>query len=293
MHYLDYNEKIRHGTDEFPMAYYGLTDKHPRYHMSAHWHREAEFVRVKKGAFLLYLEDRSMRLEAGDLALIGEAVIHSGEPEPGCEYECLVLDLKQLLQSTEPGKRAARSLLAMNAVSAAKDRAHSLDEAIESMFLLAAQLPGREIAVLGALYSVLDGILSEGGAQRLEPVRGRQRTEQLKPAIEYIEANYTRHIALEELARLAGLSPKYFCRYFQTIVHRTPIDYLNYFRIECACTALTATELSVAEIAYNCGFGDSSFFIKQFRRYKGVTPKQYRRQGYEKSPIAIRDGNML
>ena len=103
-----------------------------------------------------------------------------------------------------------------------------------------------------------------------------QKAEQLKPALEYIEQHYGQHISLDTLARLTGFSPKYFCRYFRTIVHRSPIDYLNYYRIECAAHFLATADMNVAEVAVQCGFADSSAFIKQFRKYKGTTPKQYK-----------------
>ena len=104
-----------------------------------------------------------------------------------------------------------------------------------------------------------------------------QKAEQLKPALEYIETHYGQAISLETLARLTGMSPKYFCRFFKTIVHRSPIDYVNYYRVECASHFLTSGDMTVAEIAQHCGYNDSSFFIKQFRKYKGTTPKQYRK----------------
>ena len=53
----------------------------------------------------------------------------------------------------------------------------------------------------------------------------------------------------EKLARLAGFSPKYFCRCFRAILHRSPIDYLNHYRIECASHFLTASDMTVAKIA--------------------------------------------
>jgi transcriptional regulator GlxA family with amidase domain len=60
------------------------------------------------------------------------------------------------------------------------------------------------------------------------------------------------------------------------VVHRSPIDYLNYYRVECAAHLLTDGNMNVAEVAARCGFADSSAFIKQFRRYKGDTPKRYK-----------------
>ena len=55
----------------------------------------------------------------------------------------------------------------------------------------------------------------------------------------------------------------------------TPVDYLNYYRIERACHILTTTELPVTEVAYRCGFNDSSYFVKTFRKYMGITPRAY------------------
>ena len=71
------------------------------------------------------------------------------------------------------------------------------------------------------------------------------------------------------------MNAKYFCRYFREMTHRTPIDYLNYYRIEQACFQLATSNSAVADIGMSCGFNDVSYFIKTFRKYKGMTPKKY------------------
>ncbi|HIS78887.1 MAG TPA: helix-turn-helix transcriptional regulator, partial [Candidatus Caccousia stercoris] len=65
------------------------------------------------------------------------------------------------------------------------------------------------------------------------------------------------------------------CRYFKELTHRTPIDYLNYYRIEVACEQMVYSHRALTEIAYDCGFTDSSYFIKVFRHYKHMSPTQY------------------
>lgn len=97
--------------------------------------------------------------------------------------------------------------------------------------------------------------------------------DQLKPVLEYIDANYASPVTLADLSRIAGMTPKYFCRYFRTAVHRTPMDYLNYYRVERACYILSTTELPVTEIAYQCGFNDSSYFVKTFNEIYGSDPE--------------------
>lgn len=96
-----------------------------------------------------------------------------------------------------------------------------------------------------------------------------------KKVLSYIEDHYTEHITLEDLAKIAGMNPKYFCRFFREMSFRTPIDYVNYYRIERACEQLSTTNTTIIEVALNCGYNDISYFIKTFRKYKGITPKQY------------------
>ena len=90
-----------------------------------------------------------------------------------------------------------------------------------------------------------------------------------------IETSYDQCLTLDILAKEAGMNAKYFCRFFHEMTHRTPIDYLNYQRIEHACYELATSENSVTDVAFNCGFNDLSYFIKTFKRYKGKTPGKY------------------
>lgn len=59
------------------------------------------------------------------------------------------------------------------------------------------------------------------------------------------------------------------------MTQQTPIDYLNYYRIECACDKLTKEDKTAFETAYECGFNDFSYFIKTFRKYKNTTPNKF------------------
>ena len=278
MHYLDYHEQIPHRTGDFPLDYYYVDENFPRYRMTMHWHKETEIIRVRSGQMRLFLDDGELLAEAGDLLTVGGGVIHGGEPE-NCVYECIVFDPQALSPGIESCRQALRPLLRNNIFL--KNRSIEADPwfqgAVTRLFDLAAtDFSACSIDMLGAVFAFLGGQLHNIGAAQLHTVSERtwQKAEQLKPALEYIEQHYGQHISLETLARLTGFSPKYFCRYFRTIVHRSPIDYLNYYRIECAAHFLAATDMNVAEVAVHCGFADSSAFIKQFRKYKGTTPKQ-------------------
>ena len=280
MHYLDYHEQIPHRTGDFPLDYYYVDESFPRYRMTMHWHKETEIIRVRSGQMRLFLDDGELLAGAGDLLTVGGGVIHGGEPE-NCVYECIVFDPQALSPGIESCRQALRPLLRNNLFlkSGSIEADPWFQSAVTRLFDLAASdFSACSIDMLGAVFAFLGAQLRNIGAAQLHTVSERtwQKAEQLKPALEYIEQHYGQHISLETLARLTGFSPKYFCRYFRTIVHRSPIDYLNYYRIECAAHFLATTDMNVAEVDVHCGFADSSAFIKQFRKYKGTTPKQYK-----------------
>ena len=100
--------------------------------------------------------------------------------------------------------------------------------------------------------------------------------QKLKKAFQLIDEKYATPLTLAELSTAAGLSPNYFCKFFQKMTHYTPIEYLNQYRIDQACLKLAYTDKSITDIAYACGFNNLSYFIKTFRKQKGISPGKFR-----------------
>ena len=125
----------------------------------------------------------------------------------------------------------------------------------------------------GRIYETVNSFYSED-----EKVldKNKIRTEQMKTVLKLISENYNQQITLEDMAEKAGMSPKYFCRVFKETTHRTPIEYLNAYRVDQACSLLRSSDESLINISLNCGFNDFSYFIKIFKKYKGMTPHKYR-----------------
>ena len=98
----------------------------------------------------------------------------------------------------------------------------------------------------------------------------------MKAVLEYIEAHYNADISLGDLASIIGMNPKYFCKFFASLTHQTPMDYVSFYRVEHAAYLLDSTDLSVTAIGSECGFSESSYFSKVFKKYMGITPKEYR-----------------
>lgn len=273
-------EQRRRGTFDFPIEFHYVDTHHPQYEMPFHWHTEYEFVLVLEGCFALSLGGSTIQLEKGDVALIQGGVVHGGAPT-GCTYECLVLDLPGLVDSGTACQNQLQALLDSDTVITNKFPAGTtVNQLADRMFeALEKEFAGYELTVKGLLLQIL-GELIKGRMYETDAgitATGSRHSEQLKSSLRYIRKNYGRTVTLEALAEAANMSPKYFCRFFKEMVNRTPIDYLNYYRIERACDRLTSSEQPITEIALDCGFNDLSYFIKTFKRYKELSPKQYQK----------------
>lgn len=104
--------------------------------------------------------------------------------------------------------------------------------------------------------------------------------ERLAPAIshsiaEYIQTYLDHSLSITELAAVAGISPYYFARCFKQTFGVSPHQYVLRERIERAKTILLTEEHPLAELATRLGFADQSHFIRQFKRFTGLTPRAF------------------
>jgi AraC family transcriptional regulator len=99
---------------------------------------------------------------------------------------------------------------------------------------------------------------------------------QLLQVLEYINEHLTQDIKLANLAHLLGISQFHFSHLFKRSLGTAPYQYLIQQRIERAKQLLKQTDLSIMDIALNCGFNSHSHLSKQFRHFTGMTPKAYR-----------------
>mgnify|MGYP002249543225 CR=1 FL=1 len=123
---------------------------------------------------------------------------------------------------------------------------------------------GYEFIIQGLLFELMGQIL---GNHRYkisddETYKSLKRIRQLKSSLKIIREEYMNQLTLGNLAEAADMSPKYFCRFFSEMTGKTPIEYLNYYRIECAAEQLLYTDDLVTDIALNCGYNDLSYFVK-------------------------------
>ncbi|MFC5735281.1 AraC family transcriptional regulator [Cytobacillus gottheilii] len=103
--------------------------------------------------------------------------------------------------------------------------------------------------------------------------------------LDYIENHIHEHISLERLAEIACFSPFHYHRVFQAMVGESVMEYVRKRRLTTAAERLFYTNEKVLEIAISVGFQYHESFNRAFKKFYGVSPKQYRRAKKMSGPL--------
>ena len=98
----------------------------------------------------------------------------------------------------------------------------------------------------------------------------------LRRVVDYIDANLTHDLGVNEISRVALISPYYFGKLFKRSTGQTPHQYVLNQRIRKAMSLLAATDIPLIEIASIVGLPSQSHFTTAFRKKIGLTPGSYR-----------------
>lgn len=105
-----------------------------------------------------------------------------------------------------------------------------------------------------------------------------ENSDKTKIIYEYVQENYQNKISLNKISGLVNMSPVSFNRFIKKRTGKTLIEYVNDTRIGYASRWLIEKDLSIAEIAFKCGFNNIANFNRVFKKSKNCTPSQYREE---------------
>ncbi|QDT12211.1 helix-turn-helix domain-containing protein [Planctomycetes bacterium K23_9] len=156
---------------------------------------------------------------------------------------------------------------------------------------------GRELPDQIWLVSTADGSLGTFCSSKI-PVRGRDgkvigiagvmyRIDQsqraasvddpIKMATDLIAARYDEPLEITDIAEQVGLSTSQLNRRFRAMFQMPPSEYLQRVRVHEASRRLADGDRAISEIALGCGFYDQAHLTRTFRRWMGMTPREFRR----------------
>ena len=291
-------EKQSHGTHLFPCAYYHFSNLSYRLRVRHLWHEEVEVVYLQHGSYKLdinmepYGTDQEcfLFLNSGELHSLRsvsvefdeQAIVFSPSMLLFHNYdsidESILLPLAQnkltfprFLDQTIPFFPAFRSCYQQISRIFSKNN--------ETLVTGEQILTDNVIAQLQIKAGILQliGILMEAGLMRQSPGSESQKITAIKTVLSYITEHYQEKLYVQDLASQINMNEQYFCRFFKRSIGKTPIDYINDYRLNKVIRLLETRDAPVTEVCLECGFNNMGNFQRLLKRKTGTTPLQYRK----------------
>lgn len=280
-----FRERVNHPDQSFRF----LRFETPRFEGEPHRHHHIELTWIENGAGLRFVGDSVAPFASGDLVLIGADTPHcwvSSRSRVGSAATVVQFAPELLSQVSLPELARLAPLAEKSAVGlliAGKAHPRIVDRLVEmrggdGISRLAALL--RILSVLhtheGSLSPLAVHSMQSSSSRTGEDGRDHRRIDRV---LGWIHRRMAHELTVTEAARVAGLTPGAFSRYFRHEVGKTFTQYINDVRCSEACALLRRTDTAVTLIAQRCGFTTLSHFNRQFRLRHQVTPREYRANG--------------
>lgn len=263
--------------------YLGRYDE-PYFERSWHHHSEYELLLITGGKGMRYVGDSGEAFGKGDLVLLGPRLPHAwiSDRRTGIEerassvyvqfrgsvFDAAFAGLPELKGVMEVLRRSARGLVVNGrAREACTAMMEALPEAGETERLL-------------KLLMMLD-LIGKGKVRYLSSVDylSRQvsfKSRRMLKIHRYLNDHIQDEVSLDEAAALVDMTRTSFCRFFKNQTRLTFTVYANRLRVDFARKLLRDTEMHIKEIGYECGFTSIPYFNQVFRKYTGLSPREYR-----------------
>ncbi|QEM05233.1 AraC family transcriptional regulator [Mucilaginibacter rubeus] len=261
----------------------------PYHYPYLHRHKEIQLTWIQQGEGTLIAGNNMHDYSAGDLFLIGANLPHVFKSNPeyfapnaNKQIEALTIffnpegalaplfnlpELKPSLifmQQHQQGFKLPHSVVdKVSQIMIALQKASGPDQLIQFFHLLKG---------LTNIKTKLDPLSTYGNLPGITENEGIR----IGNIYNYIMQHYSEPITLEDVAKVAYMTPESFCRYFKKHTGHTFISFLNEIRINEACKKLIAHKFeSINTVAYKCGFKSITNFNRVFKCVIGNSPRGY------------------
>lgn len=260
--------------------------RHPTIPFEWHHHPEYELTLTLNSRGRRFVGDHVGRYDDGDLVLLGPSLPHtwssSGKIDDSRPHLVMVIwfrpEWARGLTGLLTELRSVAGLLDRSArgLKFSPDTTERVRAKIEQIFDKPAA--DRLLDLISVLLTLAEDTEAEPltAPSRPPPSLGASSGSRIDRVLDYLHTHYTDDLRIDDIARLAALSPSGFHRMFIRHTRLTLIEYVTRLRIGEACARLTEEDRPIAHIAELVGYRSLANFGRQFKALKGLTPREYR-----------------
>ena len=260
-----------------------------------HWHSDIEIMKALHGNFSYNVNGKNFFVREGDAIIVNSGQMHYGFSADGSdsEYLCVLFQPKifsanDFIQTKyfEPiihNTNLTETFLHKENFNH-KKILQQIDKFLELPQVLNYELEFINFA-LEFWKSWLE-ILKSSSPIDLKSFD--KNIDVQKNMLKFIYKNYYKKITLAEIAGAGNVCKSLCCQIFKKYLGKSPIDFLNNYRLQVGLSLLSDSKKSVMEISELCGFNSSSYFSEMFLKFKGCTPTAYRTKinNFQKNIVA-------
>ncbi len=260
-------------------------NSNPYRHNPWHYHPECEITYVENAEGTLFIGDNAINYASDTLIFIGPNLPHEFR---GTNKETPDLKTKSYsihFQKNFPGKdfykmpevATISQLMDLSSRGIKIQDQKSKDLVKKHLFKL---IKSDGIERVGHLFAILDIISQSPDLEVLSSqIFGQSpelpQNQRINQVCKYVMDNFRNEITIDRLVEQFHMTPTSFSRFFKKRTNKSFTQYVNEIRIGYACKLMFEENLSISQIAFECGFGNLSNFNQQFKKIKLVTPSQF------------------
>ena len=281
----DSSERLDYDMPDFPVYLrHGYADENDSRVTLSHWHHDIEFLIILKGRIYYNINGTDIVLEAGDGVMVNARQFHYEHPydKMPCEYVVLIV---------HPQLLCANEYVRINYVEPVLSNRnfeyfhlHSgvawENEIIKAVLEIDKKHndPAFPLITQSCFMYIWQRIYEHVSTiDNLSPKK-RQQLAILLEMTGYVHKHFTDKITLSEIAANGNVCESTCTSIFKSFTGKTPIIYLNDYRLKKSLDYLVTSDLSISEISELTGFNGASYYTEQFRKKYHCSPTEYRKR---------------
>lgn len=243
-----------------------------------HNHKDIEMLFIKSGTAHFVIDGISFEARSGDLVIVNPYELHYGTVNCSNQtfsFYRLTFDLSMLCaKAAQPIEYMCNALWEKTAKF--ENRISDSNEIVRIISELENKLESKSSAweyyTYAYLFELFGFLINSDHFHNI--ASATKDAMFVKKVQEYVEKNFTENITSTDVAASLSYDNSYFCRLFRKNFGQTFGEYLNFHRINYAKVLLNEG-CSVSKAAFSSGYNNTSYFIKQFKKYNTTSPSEY------------------
>ena len=255
----------------------------------AHWHNSFELIEVVEGKFYCNVDGSEFLINKGNICIINRGRLHHIYTEDYnasmCRKKTIIFNPDYFIKDQNIYEKYILPLLEKDAFAhiqfnIKKGIGLDINTLMKEIEALEDEKPiGYELEEYSLIYKVIRYLyLAYQSSKQSIHTTYDANVQIQRNMTSFIHEHFNSKIGLEDIAEAGQVSKSTCIRLFHKYTDKSPIDFLNSYRLQMSAEKLVATSEQITEIAYACGFGQPSYFNRLFLKEYNMTPNQYRKQ---------------